>query len=111
MIDDTEARLTFAKFTGGLPPKARAIAEAHKGFICHKDITGGHFWIQRYNDDGTLWVLHGRNSVLPGLDVRQFDPDELKDCACGKWMPPSKEQMQDSRALAMDAVLANRATN
>jgi hypothetical protein len=111
MSDDTESRLSFAKFIGSLAAKPRATAEAHKGYICHKDITDGHFWVQRYNDDGTIWVLHGRDSVLPGLDVPQFDPNELKDCACGDWMPPTKEQMRDSRAIARDVVLANRDVN
>lgn len=111
MSDDTEARLAFAKFMGTLNPLARNVAEAHRGFICHKDITGGHFWIQRYNDDGSLWVLHGRDSVLPGLDVPTLDPDDLTDCACGHWMPPTKEQMRNSRVLARNVVLANRGVN
>jgi hypothetical protein len=111
MSDDTETRLAFAKFTGCLTGRARIAAEAFPGYTCYKDFTGGHFWIQRYNDDGTLWLLHGRDSVLPGLDIPQCDPSDLRGCNCGAWMPPTKEQMRDSRALAQDVVLANRGVN
>ncbi len=94
-----EQRLAYAKFIGGLPLAAQTTAEAHAGLTCHKDIMGGHFWIQVFHDDGTVWLLHGRDSTLPGLDLKNHDPDDLSICDCGNWMPATKEQMLASRTL------------
>ena len=110
-MTNPEQRLAFAKFVSTLTGKARIVAEAYPGYVCYKDIVGGHYWVQRYNDDGTIWLLHGRDSVLPGLDVPTSNPSELTDCGCDKWMPATAEQMRASRALAVSAVVAGMQHN
>ncbi len=102
----SEERLAFAKFAGTLMGQAKATADRYPGFVCYHDAMGGHFWIQRYNDDGSVWLLHGRDSVLPGLDVPSFEPESLTQCGCGKWMPGTKEQTNDSRQIAAATVMA-----
>lgn len=106
----TEERLAFQKFVGTLNPLARKTAEDYPGLTCYKDFIGSHFWIQRYNDDGTVWLLHGRDSTLPGLDVQTYQPSELKTCDCGKWMPATQQQMRNSRMI-LGTVIATSVKN
>lgn len=103
-----EQRLAYAKFVGTLKTRARTTAEQHSGLTCHKDITGGHFWIQLYHDDGTVWLLHGRDSTLPGLDVKAHDPSDLAACDCGHWMPATKEQAEASRQIVATIYMSRR---
>ena len=105
---DSYAALRFAKFIGTLDPIPRSVAEAHSGIICHRDkITDAHVWIQRYNDDGSVHVLHGRDSVLPGLEIPALDAGCLLDCDCGEWMPATKEAAHRSRLIAHQTILAH----
>src|ERR1022692_1781898 len=107
MSSDYE-RLRFAGFIGRLAPIPRAVAEKHSGIICHRDlITDAHVWIQRYNDDGSVWALHGRDSVLPGLEIPTMDASSLRDCDCGAWMPATKDAAAASRHQ-VDAVMQSR---
>lgn len=103
-----DQRLAYAKWLGTCPLVIQNVADAHSGLTCHKDILGGHYWIQMFNDDGTLWLLHGRDSTLPGLDVKNHDASDLSTCDCGNWMPATKEQMLNSRALVSTIYMSGR---
>lgn len=104
-MSDTDARLRYASALSTMSGTPRLIAEAYPGYQCYKDWFGGHYWIQRYNDDGSVWLLAGRDSPLPGLDVPSVDPKTLTVCDCGSWMPATKEQAAESRRMS-DAVFS-----
>src|SRR5260370_290093 len=97
--DDTDGWLRYLSTVGQYPEPARSVALEHVGVACHRDMFGGHYWIQVFNDDGSVWLLHGRDSVLPGLDIPKGKANELSLCDCGRWMPTTKEQAQGSRRL------------
>ncbi len=99
-----DAQLAHASFIANLHGAARDVAEKHVGYICHRDERGNHYWIQRYNDDGSVWCIHARDSILPGLDAPAVIASTLIDCDCGAWMPASKEQAHASRAIIARAM-------
>ena len=95
--DDHDGWLRYLNGVSKMPEPSRSVALAHVGVACHRDKHGGHYWIQVYNDDGSVWLLHGRDSILPGLDIPKGKPSELELCDCGRWMPASKEQARNTR--------------
>lgn len=97
--DNSEQWLRYLAAVGRYTEPAKSVALEHVGVACHRDMFGGHYWIQVFNDDGSVWLLHGRDSVLPGLDVPKGKPEELSLCDCGRWMPASKEQAKQTRYL------------
>lgn len=97
--DNQELWLKYLAAVGQYAEPARSVALKHIGVACHRDLYGGHYWIQVFNDDGSVWLLHGRDSVLPGLDVPKGKPDELTLCDCGLWMPATKDQARATRLL------------
>jgi hypothetical protein len=95
--DDHEQWLRYLSAVGQYPEPARTVALEHPGVACHRDQYGGHYWIQVFNDDGSVWLLHGKDSILPGLDIPKGKPSELELCDCGRWVPASKETAQQTR--------------
>jgi hypothetical protein len=48
----------------------------------------------------TASLVHGRNSHLPGVRVFGIELSELVVCDCGKWEPPTREQVMITRHAA-----------
>jgi len=46
----------------------------------------------------TCMLIHGSDSTLPGVGTFGQDPKQLIPCKCGKWAPPTKEQIAATRA-------------
>ncbi len=96
--DNPDLWLKYLRSIGQWAPELRRIAEEHPGVTCHRDLFGGHYWIQVFRDDGHLWLLHGADSTLPGLDDPRVPPDHIVTCDCGRWRAATKEQAAGSRA-------------
>lgn len=61
----------------------------------------GHYRISGLSGDVygriTAEIVHGRDSYFPGVLVFGVDPSELVPCNCGKWEPPTKAQLEQTR--------------
>lgn len=57
-----------------------------------------HYWIRSYSvTDGTIAVMTGQDSLVPGIAVFGIDPTRLKLCDCGRWHPPTDAQVEMTR--------------
>lgn len=73
------------------PPAVREVCKRLPPRAClrRRDTKAHHYRILSYGEhpDGsvTLKLLHGSDSILPGLAVFGVDPAELEVCGCGSW--------------------------
>jgi hypothetical protein len=49
------------------------------------DAPNGHYLLHAYSEDGTVKVIHGKDSYAPGILVFGMHPESLVLCGCGKW--------------------------
>lgn len=80
---------------GSLPPPIRAVASAMPAWRCYraKHNVACHYIIQGYEIDAEtgyvrLRLLHGVDSLVPGMVIHSGIPSSLVYCDCGKWEPP-----------------------
>ncbi len=65
---------------------------------CYRGKDGkGHYilrsYVERKGEPTRLTMVHGRDSFWPGTIVFGMPPEDLKICGCGKWRPPTKQQI------------------
>ena len=56
----------------------------------------GHYAIYSYNEAGTLTIMHGSDSFMPGFGVFGIEPGDLVVCDCGKYEHATMEQGAES---------------
>ena len=73
-------------------PLAHAAALKHPAvlrgqYACYQSTSdlGGHYRIQSYGSDGSLVLIHGADSTLPGMQVFGAESAETIPCNCGRW--------------------------
>lgn len=106
MLKDVEQmKADFLAWAAKRPPKVRAVAEQYPMWNCYRSTKNrGHYQIGAYmeprnpHDPVTVTLVHGTDSFLPGVAVYGQPPDELEPCGCGEWLPPTKEQIAETRA-------------
>jgi hypothetical protein len=55
--------------------------------------TAAHYSIAAYDENGTVRVIHGRDSFLPGVSVFGVKPETLVACGCGAFKFPTTAQV------------------
>lgn len=88
----------------GWPEPVRSVASKYPATRCYRstDNPAWHFVISGYdvhNETAEVFVelVHGRDSTLPGVKTFGQNPGQLIACACGKWEPPTQEQIEERR--------------
>lgn len=90
-------RLAFETWLADRPPIIQEMAREFPGYICYKSKENrGHYRIYSYSEDGTLTLMHGRDSYLPGVNTFGQSPYQLIACDCGNWLPPTAEQIAET---------------
>lgn len=56
----------------------------------------GHYSIHAYNENGTLTLIHGADSTLPGVGTFGHKPETLIVCDCGKYEWATDQQIAAS---------------
>lgn len=106
MTDYSEEDLKlFKEWMESRPRKIRTVLEQHFNppALCYRLSNDpnhrGHyaFYSIYERDDGKvlLTIAHGKDSFSPGLRVFGISPEEMVPCNCGKWEPPTQEQIDD----------------
>lgn len=98
----TEAE--WKEFLEELPPHVRAVAERYPMTTpCYRSTEDPEFHYKIYSYDGhrqapgipvTVTLVHGRDSANPGIKTGRQPPEQLIPCNCGKWLPPTREQIE-----------------
>lgn len=65
-----------------------------------------HYAVHGYTDDGTVRVLHGADSTIPGWEVLGYEPAKLTVCDCKTF----KFAMGDEVASAEEASMFSQGT-
>lgn len=94
MAEDDEKNRELEEWLKGRPPIIRELALKYPGDTCYTQEGEGHYTIISYQESGTLKIVHGRDSFRPGFAVFGVPPETLRVCGCGKWEPPTTEQIQ-----------------
>lgn len=81
-----------------LPDFVAAVARKYPPDRCYRSTQNPrfHYVIGSYEENAgnvcTLKLVHGRDSTLPGVATFGQPPDQLIECDCGKWEPPTDGQ-------------------
>lgn len=89
----------YQSWLAELPSKVREVAAKYPSSKCYRSTENPlfHYKISSYGEhkdtgDVTLTLVHGRDSMRPGIATFGQPPDQLLPCDCGKWEPPTPEQ-------------------
>jgi hypothetical protein len=90
-------------------PQIRELVNAAPPWHCYriKDHPGGHYSIHSYNDAGTLTLIHGADSFLPGVSTFGHKPESLVVCDCGTYEWATDQQSEATNAF-LDQVAKER---
>lgn len=90
-------KLVFETWLADRPPIIQEMAREFPGYVCYKSKENrGHYRIYSYSEDGTLTLMHGRDSFLPGVMTFGQSPYQLVTCDCGDWLPPTAAQIEET---------------
>lgn len=97
----------FEAWIEGRPAAIQSLALQCPGTTCYQMTDNkGHYAIIGYGHNGTLKIVHGRDSYWPGQGVFGVKPEQMVRCGCGLWQPPTKEQMAERKSEAQAAMRA-----
>jgi hypothetical protein len=89
---------TLAKFEAWVSAPERMhiedIVRRYSPFHCYRSSENphAHYAVHAYNDDGTVRVIHGADSFLPGWEVFGYDPEILSVCDCKAFRFATEEE-------------------
>jgi hypothetical protein len=106
---DEEERIAFDLWLEGRPPIIQKMAKLCPP-NCYRGERRGHYRLYSYNENGTVTLLHGKDSFLPGIVVFGVDPATLVACGCGKW-DEATEAQAEATARRIDRERGQRGPN
>jgi hypothetical protein len=89
---------TLAKFEAWVSDPERMhiedICRKCSPFHCYRSSENphAHYAVHAYNDDGSIRVIHGADSFLPGWEVFGYDPELLTVCDCKEYRFATAEE-------------------
>lgn len=96
--DELDAK--FAEWLAARPRVIQDMAREHPPNRCYRSkVNSGHYIIHAYSEGGTMTLIHGHDSFLPGVATFGQDPNQLVDCGCGNWEWPTEDQAEKVRAF------------
>lgn len=98
---DEEGEKQFQLWLADRPQVIRDMAKRMPPNTCYRQRDGnpmGHYTLYSYSEDGTVSLVHGADSFLPGVMVFGVREDACVRCDCGNWKPPSEEAARATRA-------------
>lgn len=89
-MDEHDARRELETWLAGRPSAIRRMAERWPPWTCYRSTAHPrmHYIIMSYGDDGTMRLVHGMDSTLPGFTTFGQDPAQLVACGCGQFAGP-----------------------
>lgn len=80
-----DERAEYDQWLAERPPFIRAQLDRHPPGMCYRYESRGHYAIASFGEDGTVTLLHGADSFLPGIGVFGVPSVELERCGCGRY--------------------------
>lgn len=86
----------FERWLADRPESVQKLAREYPPVCYRSTADAGHYRIIAYAEDGTMRVVHGHDSYLPGFSVYGYIASNLTRCECGEWDMPTQKQVKKS---------------
>lgn len=92
---------SYTAWADKLPPAAREVALRLRPNTCYRSTENpGHYVIYSVSNEGTVKLIHGADSYMPGFSVFGVDPQTLTECDCKLWELPTEAQQRIAKIRA-----------